>query len=67
MKPLVILVLLVAVCLVGCGLVHTPQERHRRYRTITKLNARMIVDDWDYFWLADRPSHLTYWYLRGAE
>jgi uncharacterized protein YceK len=68
MKRLVVLlVLLAAACLAGCGLVDTYEQRKRRYRTITKYHARMIVDDWDYFWLAERPSYLTYWHLRGAD
>jgi len=68
MKRLAVLVvLLVAACLAGCGLVHTHEERKRRYKSITKLNARMIMDDWDYFWLAERPSYLTYWNARGTE
>ena len=64
MRLLVAFLLLVGV-LSGCGLVSTYQERERRYRTITDYNLREAVDDWDTFWLADRPSYLTYWNLRG--
>ena len=66
MKRLILLlVVLVGACLAGCGLVHTHDERKSRYKSIVKLQARMMVDDWDYFWLAERPSYNTYWYLRG--
>jgi len=62
-----LLVLLVSSCLAGCGLVHTRQERHRRFKTISALQARMIVDDWDYFWMVDRPSYLTQWHISATE
>ena len=64
---LVFLILLAAVVLSGCGVVHTYAERERRFRTTTELQARMIVDDFDSIWLYDRPSYLTYWYVREAE
>lgn len=66
-RLLVLLVVLVGTCLAGCGLVDSHQERKRRYKTITQLQSRMIIDDWDYFWLADRPSYLTTWHVRGNE
>lgn len=66
-RLLVLLVVLVGACLAGCGLVDSQQERKRRYKTITQLQGRMIIDDWDYFWLADRPSYLTSWHVRGNE
>ncbi len=63
---LVLLVLLAGFCLAGCGLVDTYAEREHRYNTIIELNARQMVDDWDYFWFAERPSSLTYWYLQST-
>lgn len=48
----------------GAGLVSSHQDRMRRYKMITDYNLREAVDDWDYFWLYDRPSYLTYWNLR---
>ncbi len=65
MKRLLVALLLLVGVLSGCGLVSTYPERERRYGAITNLNLREAVDDWDYFWLADRPSYLTYWNLRG--
>ncbi len=64
-RLLVLLVVLAGACLAGCGLVDSQQERKRRYKTIVQLQSRMIVDDWDYFWLADKPSYLSPWQVRG--
>ena len=58
--------LLLVGVLSGCGWYSTSQERQRRYSETTNLNLRESVDDWDYFWLADRPSYLTYWNVRGS-
>ena len=67
-KLLALVILLAGTFLAGCGLVNaTYAERERRYRHITHYQARMIVDDFDYFWLAERPSYLTYWYFRYPE
>ena len=66
-RMLVLLVLCVGFFVSGCGMVDTYAQRERRYRNILDYNSRQAVDDWDYFWLADRPSYLTYWYLRDAE
>ena len=63
----VLLILLAAVFLAGCGLVHTYEERERRHKNITELQLRMAVDDCDYFWLTDRPTYMTYWYVREAD
>jgi hypothetical protein len=65
MKRFLVAFLLLVGVLSGCGLVSTYQEREQRYRAITNYNLREAVDDWDFFWLADRPSYLTYWNLRG--
>jgi hypothetical protein len=46
----------------GCPtLVDTPEERNRRLALITDINFKEAVDDWDFIWLYDRPSYLTYW------
>lgn len=46
----------------GCpGLVDTPQERNRRLALVTDVQCHEIVDDWDFIWLYDRASYLTYW------
>ncbi len=66
-RLLLLLVVVVSTCLAGCGLVHTRQQRQRRFRTISALQARMIVDDWDYFWMLNRPSYLTEWHISATE
>ncbi|KPK84440.1 MAG: hypothetical protein AMJ81_05545 [Phycisphaerae bacterium SM23_33] len=64
---MVLLILLAAAFLAGCGMVDSYGEREQRYKNITDMQLRMAVDDWDYFWLAERPSYLSYWYLREAD
>jgi uncharacterized protein YceK len=65
---LLTLVLAVGALLAGCtGVVDTPKQRWNRYVAITDYNARQGVDDWDYLWLYDRPSYLSYWYVRYAD
>ncbi len=63
-RLLVLTVLLLGMVLGGCGLVHSRADRERRYKEAIQFQARMIVDDWDNFWLAERPSYLTEWHLR---
>jgi len=63
----ILLVLLVSACLCGCGVVDTYPERKCRYRSITALQARMLVDDVDYLLLYERPSYLTTWHVRGNQ
>ncbi len=45
----------------GCGMVDTAQERWYRTKHIYELQARMLVDDWDKFWMHERSSRLTQW------
>ncbi len=67
-KLFALLIVLTGLALTGCGLTNaTYAERQRRYKNITNYHARMISDDFDYIWLAERPSYLTYWYLREAD
>ena len=61
---LIAIVLVFSVVLVGCTTVETAGEHHRRMMLTSDLNARMMVDDWDYFWLANRPHRLTHWPIR---
>ncbi|MHC4981678.1 MAG: hypothetical protein ACYTF6_00730 [Planctomycetota bacterium] len=48
----------------GHGVVDTYQDRMLRYRQINDLQARMLVDDWDYLWLYERNTFLSEWYPR---
>ncbi len=61
MKRLLILTILALVSFssTGCTLTETPKQHFRRKNQITKLNMRMLVEDWDYFWLYDRSSMAT--------
>ena len=69
-RLLILLALVVATFMSGCtgpGMVHSGPERRRRHRNIMALEARQINDDWDTFWMLDKPSRLTYWHLREAD
>jgi len=48
----------------GCGVINSYDERVHRYQQINDLQARMLVDDWDYFWLYERNTYLCEWYPR---
>ena len=66
MKKLCVL-LLVCVCLgsslAGCaGVVHSGDERARRYSLINQAHRRMFVDDLDALVLYDRSSRLSQWH-----
>jgi hypothetical protein len=41
------------------GMLDTAAQRQRRLDYINNLNKRMIVDDWDTFWLYERSNTLT--------
>ncbi len=58
-KLLIVLVLCLGAFLGGCGLVDSSSDRGRRYDQINKMQWRMAVDDWDYFWLYERNTYLT--------
>jgi len=64
MKKLILLLVALAAMLSGCGLVDTQADRHRRFRQMSNLHARMIVDEWDYIWLCDHSSNMTQWHPR---
>ena len=49
----------------GCQTVtKTPEEVNATYKQILDIDARQLADDWNYFWLADRPYRLTRWHMR---
>ena len=66
-KVLVALILLAGMAMSGCGMVHSYEERERRYRTVCEIDARQFVDDWDYAILAHEPNPLTYWHVRRVD
>ncbi|RMH26316.1 MAG: hypothetical protein D6692_09455 [Planctomycetota bacterium] len=36
-------------------------DRENRFTVTKDTNFRMISDDWDRFWMIDRPSRLTFY------
>lgn len=49
----------------GCnGVVKNYDERMNTYGRVLDMDTRQLVDDWDYFWLADRQYRLTKWHTR---
>ncbi len=65
MKKLLILSVLVAcICMSGCSMTETTGERFQRYGNIVDIQSRQMTEDWDYFWLMDRPSNLSPWHVR---
>jgi len=68
----ILLLLAVLVCVTtlmsGCeGMADSYSDRMRRYKHIDDLQTRMLVDDWDYFWLYERNTYLSEWYPRVGE
>ena len=49
----------------GCSSVtDTPEEIKATQKQMYDLDARQMTDDWNYFWLVDRPYRLTRWHMR---
>jgi hypothetical protein len=66
-KVLWLVLVAVAACtfMIGCdGTAHSYEERMRRSRMIREYNTRLLVDDWDAFWLQDRNLRGTQWHPR---
>ncbi len=62
------LCMLLVLCLAGlmmssCTPTETWRQHNQRYCDITRMNNRMLVEDWDYIWLYDRSSMLTNWHM----
>ncbi len=52
----------------GCaGVASSGPKRTQRHRQITRLESRMFWDDFDYFWLMDKPSKLTKYHVRSMD
>ena len=68
-RLLILLALVLAMFLSGCGpgMVDSAPQRKRRIRNIVALEFRQLNDDWDSFWMLDKPSRMTYWHLREAD
>ena len=49
----------------GCSSVtDTPEEIKATQKQMYDLDFRQMTDDWNYFWLVDRPYRLTRWHMR---
>lgn len=60
---IILLALTASIFLSGCStLVETPEARNRRYKQITNLQMKMLVEDWDYFWMYERSSSASQWH-----
>ncbi len=62
-KLAIVLVMFIGMFLGGCNtLVESWPERFDRLQLQNNLQARMFAEDWDYFWLQERCSHLSQWH-----
>jgi len=61
MKKLLIAMILLSSVLVGCTISETPVQHSQRLWLQEDVQARQMVEDFDMFWLFDRPSRLTMW------
>lgn len=64
-KVLTIVVICLGMMMAGCStLVNSPDERNRRISQIWDVETRMLVDDWDAFWLVDHNTRTTRYHSR---
>jgi len=61
-RLLIVVVLLAAGFLGGCGMVETADQRNRRISHILDMQSRMMVDDIDTILLMDENTRLTRWH-----
>ena len=60
---LLALCILAGVMMSGCsGMVDSGTDRWSRMQQIDDIQRRQLVDDWDYFWLNDHNSRMSYWH-----
>ena len=45
----------------GDGVARTRRERKETHRRVVENDMKQLTDDWDSFWLMDRPSRLSWW------
>lgn len=48
----------------GDGVALTRRERAERHKRILENDLQQFNDDWDLFWLNDRPSYMTPYRVR---
>lgn len=44
---------------------HDKEQNIQKYSRIADLNRRMLAEDFEKFWLLDRPTRLTKWQTGG--
>jgi outer membrane biogenesis lipoprotein LolB len=63
MRKLAALILtgLTCILLIGCAATNleTSKEHTHRIKKNMQKDCRNAVEDWDHFWMAEEPSHLT--------
>ena len=58
---LIFLAVGIGLSIFGCGTTKSYAERERAYQVITDQEFRQLIDDFDTFWLMDRPARLSRW------
>ena len=61
MKKLLIAMILLSSVLGGCTISENPTQHGQRLWLQEDVQARQMVEDFDMFWLFDRPSRLSMW------
>jgi hypothetical protein len=63
-KFALVVVLLAGTLMVGCAptLTESAPERSRRIALQSDIQMKMLVEDWDCFWLMDKNSTLSQWH-----
>ncbi len=61
MKKLLIAMILLSSVLVGCTVSENPTQHSQRLQLQGDVQLRQMVEDFDMFWLIDRPSGLSMW------
>jgi len=65
MRVWILLVTVVAMVwtITGCGdgVARSRRERAELHRRVLANDLKQINDDWDEFWLLDRPGRLSWW------
>jgi hypothetical protein len=47
----------------GDGMADTRRDRQERHKRVFDNDMKQINDDWDAFWLNDRPGRLSWWQI----
>ena len=65
MRALFLVLILSAVLLVGgCTVTETPSDSWQRIASSNQLQMRMMVEDFQNFWLLTKPEYTTPWAVR---